>query len=504
MRRLQIPRISPLYGMLCRYSLLTSSQEFRIDQPPLNPQTILRFPILCGLMTIAVVISAACGRADPTVVEVTRIVEVTREIIVTATPTDNETAVAPTTDEETSLVAAIPDAVLLPTPTSTPQRLTPGQRYYCLSFELVAVNGMLVSTVIVLPITNSYTERVTLWQSTLVGSESAEDLYQRFGRLIQAVEQVTLSPDYQARLEDTLRRARENYDVFTRLREAILSDSPFDSLLLELESLNEKHSAESAAAIARDSIYAPEGFFSDCTAPELAGLVEMANVPVNEDAPPDTANSSGVFYSPSTEGTNTTNNYHSAMIGNASPVFPSPSGRDFDVIVLKHESGTLHIVVRNNTQQPVTIKKVDVTIKAGDGSLLAVEEEMWLDPSVVGPSEIAYGSFRLWDLEVPPDVQYEFDVEPMSPDGGSIALEIRDQSIVGERFLGMLYNPSSVPVRGPIDVTVLCFDTDGSFVDDRSDFTTKEFIPPGESIPYQVKVNVRCPTYLMWSEGFID
>lgn len=198
-----------------------------------------------------------------------------------------------------------------------------------------------------------------------------------------------------------------------------------------------------------------------------------------------------------------TNALNLSMVGNAVLKLPVPKD-DFDVIVLKREDDLLTILVRNNTDQAVKQINVDATARSANGDLLAVTQAIGFRPAIVRPGEVTFETLYFNDAKLPEDVLFEFDVNSSNadPNEGAGDLQISENKFLENRFVGILANPGKVEVTGPIEVQVLCFDADGGFMKHYSNFTTKDKVAPGKTIPFQVDIRNSCPTYLMFATGF--
>jgi len=195
---------------------------------------------------------------------------------------------------------------------------------------------------------------------------------------------------------------------------------------------------------------------------------------------------------------------NSNMVGNARIQLPDPSELDFDVIPIGRSDNIVYIFIRNNTSEVYQRLSVDVVARDVDGTMLAVDDAIGSDPRRVGPGEVAFNTIYFSDVTLPADVQFEFDVSarPVSANEETGDLVIEEHNRIENRFVGMIGNPGTGMVSGPIEVQVLCFDEDGEYLRRYSDYTTKDEVAPGAAIPFQVDMREACTQYLMFASGF--
>jgi len=196
--------------------------------------------------------------------------------------------------------------------------------------------------------------------------------------------------------------------------------------------------------------------------------------------------------------------------GNASP--PLQAGEPGKISVIAVGPATpnkswIDVVVRNNTDKSVRRIAMSAVARTKDGKLFASGGDQGFNPNVVRPGEIAFGYVYFGDAKLSPDLSFEFEPTARPADGGDNIrdLEVVEPSLVAnERIVGMLRNPYDETVSGPIDATVFCFDAEGALLGRDSDYTDKDTVAPGATVPYQVDIQGSCPIFLVTGSGFAD
>ena len=195
---------------------------------------------------------------------------------------------------------------------------------------------------------------------------------------------------------------------------------------------------------------------------------------------------------------------NSYMVGNAKVPLPAPSDSDFDVVELARTSDLIHMFVRNNTDSPVRSVSVDTVAKGADGTMLAIADTIGMEPRMVKPGEVAYGTIYFSDFSFPPGVVFSHDVSATDISAGDTYgdLTVEEVNLVGNRFIGTLRNNSQKKVSGPVEAMVLCFDQQGTYLSRDSEYTVKNVVEAGASIPFQIELREACPYYLIFASGF--
>ena len=200
---------------------------------------------------------------------------------------------------------------------------------------------------------------------------------------------------------------------------------------------------------------------------------------------------------------------HSPFVGgNQSPALPDGEPGKLSVIVAgKFDGSVVPVIIRNNTDTPVTRVTVSATAHEGSGAMLGAGGDQGFNPYLVMPGEITMGYVYFSDADFPEDVTFDYEVSASKYDPndsfGALDLDVTKANIVGKNVIGILTNNSNKAVSGPIGAVVYCFDGNGNLLDYHSDFTDKENADPGGTIPFQVNLrDDECPIFLVAGSGF--
>jgi hypothetical protein len=203
------------------------------------------------------------------------------------------------------------------------------------------------------------------------------------------------------------------------------------------------------------------------------------------------------------------------VAGNASPVLPI--GKPGVVALVSEgaridQSGSLPIVVRNNTSHTVARITASGTIQNASGKLIATGSDQGFKPNVVQPGEIAFGYiyFQNFNLAIPPGgkVSVQLGSTAASQDAYENIRELKVENTnltggeFGKQILGQAVDQYRYRISGPIGVDVACFDKTGRVLDVDSDFASPDNLASGQTASYTVSLTSRCPVYLVAASGF--
>jgi len=171
-------------------------------------------------------------------------------------------------------------------------------------------------------------------------------------------------------------------------------------------------------------------------------------------------------------------------------------------------SGTIPLIVRNNTDQTVIRIKASGTIRDSTGILVASGSDQGFNPNVVRPGEIAIGYVFFGPNDSRPKVwKVEFQTSA-TPIEKSRFENIRDLDVVevnkvGKRIVGSLSNPYSEVVIGPIGVKAVCFDSSGSLLSSEMTFAEADVVEPNGKTSFQIdSISATCPSFLLAGSGY--
>lgn len=171
----------------------------------------------------------------------------------------------------------------------------------------------------------------------------------------------------------------------------------------------------------------------------------------------------------------------------------------------------VYVVVRNNTDSPVTSVDVSGVVRTAEGAMLGVGSGVSFEPQYVESGAISFGAI-VFNLDLPKDAKYEFDAEARelslgNTEQGDLQVleftfaEASANSFGQGRVYGLLKNTGGKTVTGPIKVNLYCFERDGSY-SNWSAFPPKDNADPDQTIPFEVTLYSACPTYLIMASGF--
>lgn len=205
------------------------------------------------------------------------------------------------------------------------------------------------------------------------------------------------------------------------------------------------------------------------------------------------------------------------VTGNASPVLPA--GKSGVVALVSEgartdQSGSLPVVMRNNTSHTVARITASGTIQNASGKLIATGSDQGFMPNLVQPGGIAFGYIYFQDpsASIPPGgkVSIQLGSTPASQDAYENIRELKVENTnltvgeSGKQILGQAVDQYHYRISGPIGVDVACFDKTGRVLDVDSDFASPDNLMPGQTASYTVSLTSRCPVYLVAASGFIS
>lgn len=199
------------------------------------------------------------------------------------------------------------------------------------------------------------------------------------------------------------------------------------------------------------------------------------------------------------------------LFGNRSPrLAAGKPGRLSVVAQATHldSSGSLPIVIRNNTPDVIVRPKAAASIRGSDGKLIASGEDQGFHPNVVRPGEITIGYVYFENGKLPPGstVEFQLDGTPQDQDEYENIRDvvISEVNFTGRSFVGKLRNPYQERVTGPTDVEVTCFNSSGVPIAQYSDFAAPENLPVGGTSSFSISLYdaPSCPIYILGASGF--
>ena len=188
--------------------------------------------------------------------------------------------------------------------------------------------------------------------------------------------------------------------------------------------------------------------------------------------------------------------------GLAPPAIPAGTEGKLSVVAQAtalDSSGSLALVVRNMTSDPVAAIEVTGIARDSAGAVVASGSSQGFSPALVQPGEIALGYVYFeYDL-AEQTLEYELQVSSRPPDD----LFTEPAELVFADFNALPSGPAGV-IRNEGDeaasfagVQVVCFDDQGTPTNSQQDFTDPTDIPPGGSAGFKVDLfDGGCAHYL--------
>ena len=191
-----------------------------------------------------------------------------------------------------------------------------------------------------------------------------------------------------------------------------------------------------------------------------------------------------------------------------------PEGRpgELDVVLLgtlDDASGTVPVVVRNNTSSPAYNLEATGTARAPDGSLAGSGSSQGFEPATVEPGEWAFG-YVFFSAAIPGDAEFDITATADTEQGfaGSLGASLSEVTTnsdeFGQHVVGIVTNDSDAEMGGPVSVSVACFDQTGTQVlDVHTGFAEGDAIPAGGTSSFTVDLfDAPCPVFAVGASGY--
>ncbi len=170
------------------------------------------------------------------------------------------------------------------------------------------------------------------------------------------------------------------------------------------------------------------------------------------------------------------------------------------------DSGTVPVVVRNNTSDALASLDVTGTARSG-GTLVGSGDSQGLVPAIVKPGEWAFG-YVYFQSKVPAGSTFEFTVSGsklsdlfQTPVDLQIPEVNMTQGAIGPSLVGIVKNPSSSAVEYPVSVDVLCFQGT-TLLSAQNGFTSGNApVAAGGTGSFSVDLLGSCPSWVAGSYG---
>ena len=212
------------------------------------------------------------------------------------------------------------------------------------------------------------------------------------------------------------------------------------------------------------------------------------------------------------------------VAGNASPPLAPGEPKKATVIAVGTTisygsiSGSIPVVVRNNSCKALMRVTVSATARDAAGQLIGAGADQGIEPTRLAPGEVGFGNLYFdGDPTFPPDVRYEFKVTGHASKGPEDTGDQPPVAITKHKFniqsghdtstvtvIATVQNKSKAKITGPIRVTLVCFNKAGQPVAEAVDFVEADVLKPGASAPLNISLSGvdACPIHLMAGSGF--
>jgi hypothetical protein len=196
-----------------------------------------------------------------------------------------------------------------------------------------------------------------------------------------------------------------------------------------------------------------------------------------------------------------------ALQGNVTPQLPATLPSKVAVVASSAlQDGKVAVIVANGSSSPArNIVVTGVATRADGGAVTRARTRVTV-PAVVAPGAIALAGLDFSKRGVDPGATVTFRVRSSATatSGDSRLLEARALTLsaplegaVAQTLGAQLVNTGARALRGPVRVTVMCFDEARRPVVATTKVLRARKLAPGQSVHTTVPLATLCPTYLV-------
>jgi hypothetical protein len=167
-------------------------------------------------------------------------------------------------------------------------------------------------------------------------------------------------------------------------------------------------------------------------------------------------------------------------------------------------TGSVTVIVRNNTSSAVGLIEIAGTARDETGMLVGSGSSQSLQPVVVEPGEIAYG-YVYFDTRIPDGTAYEFSFDVATQPAWEFfrPVTITELNHTGTKIVGTVMNDLDDDVSGPISADVICFDDSGRVEDRVQSYIEQGRLAPGATGSFEINLRNRsCSNGLAAVSGY--
>lgn len=167
-------------------------------------------------------------------------------------------------------------------------------------------------------------------------------------------------------------------------------------------------------------------------------------------------------------------------------------------------SGSLPVIVRNNTTK--TIGAIEVTGIARDatGNLAGSGSSQGFKPALVKPGEIAFGYVFFGDV-VGQGLTFDLTASGEEPGSffSSVPVQITELTVSAEQIIGIVTNGTAEQVSGPISIDGVCFSPAGDLLGTVSGYSELGDLAPGGVDSFSISLYGQfCTVGLLAASGY--
>lgn len=191
-----------------------------------------------------------------------------------------------------------------------------------------------------------------------------------------------------------------------------------------------------------------------------------------------------------------------------------PDGEDGELSVVvvgkpDPQAGSVPVIVRNRTPEPLSGIEVTGTTRDAAGKLIGSGSSQGFAPELLGPGEWAVGYVYFDGAKLTSETKYDLTATGTAPDesGGSVDVEIVEVSATAgtysDQLVGIVKNATDSEVSGPISVMVGCFDNSGSLESTQSGFAESDPLAAGGTSSFSVDLfDGPCKNWAVGASGY--
>lgn len=195
------------------------------------------------------------------------------------------------------------------------------------------------------------------------------------------------------------------------------------------------------------------------------------------------------------------------LAGDATPTLSAGTPGDVSVVAQSApNNGRVAVIVRNDTDGPVTNLRIDATATRADGGSVTSSHTAALVPATLAPGAfgLAVLDFREQGVQVDSVVSFVVrhtratsGIDPLLLEVGGLTRSPPRSGKVAQTLTFTVANPSERARRGPVTATVMCFNEAGKPVNLTRARVRRAGLRAGAGASVHVDLPELCPTALV-------